>query len=47
MIEVTCTQCGQPMHLPQHVADLPADARLCNRCLRKMIKEIADGFGNL
>ena len=42
MIDTTCTKCGQPMRLPEHVADLPADARLCAGCVRALLREVAE-----
>ena len=38
LVEIPCTKCGQPMHLPQHVADLPAHARLCAVCVRALLR---------
>ena len=37
LITVICTRCGEEMRLPQHVADLPADARLCGTCVQEMV----------
>ena len=37
LITVICTKCGEELHLPQHVADLPADARLCAVCVRALL----------
>ena len=37
LITTICTKCEQPMRLPQHVADLPADARLCAVCVRALL----------
>ncbi len=37
VVAVTCTRCGNPMRLPAHVADLPADERLCGACTRAMV----------
>ena len=34
---VSCSRCGNPMHLPAHVADLPADERLCGACTAAMV----------
>ena len=42
LVEVTCTQCGQPMCLPQHVADLPADARLCAVCVCALLRGVVE-----
>ena len=36
-IQTVCTKCGAEMRLPQHVADLPADARLCAVCVRALL----------
>jgi len=38
LVTVTCTKCGEPMRLPEHVADLPADERLCGACVKKLLK---------
>ena len=38
LVTVICTKCGQPMRLPEHVADLPADARLCAVCVRALLR---------
>ena len=38
MIDTTCTKCGEPMRLPEHVANLPADERLCGACVKKLKK---------
>ena len=37
LIDTFCSCCGDPMTLPEHVADLPADARLCEVCVRRLI----------
>lgn len=37
LIEVSCSQCGEPMTLPEHVAELPATARLCGECVEKLL----------
>ena len=42
LIDTTCTRCGQPMRLPQHVADLPADARLCAVCVRLLLRGVEE-----
>ena len=46
MIDTTCTQCGQPMRLPEHVADLPADARLCAGCVRALVLGVEEEMEN-
>ena len=38
LIEVACTNCGAPMKLPEHVVDLPADAKLCERCAAALLR---------
>ena len=37
LVTVICTKCDQPMKLPQHIADLPAHARLCAVCVRALL----------
>lgn len=37
LIDTTCTRCGAPMQLPEHVAALPCDARLCGECTRRLL----------
>jgi len=36
-IEVACTRCSAPMKLPEHMVDLPADAKLCAKCTRALL----------
>ena len=40
LITVICTKCGEELHLPQHVADLPAHARLCAVCVRALLRGV-------
>ena len=42
LVEIPCTQCGNEMHLPEHVADLPAHARLCAVCVRALLRDKGD-----
>ena len=38
LIAVTCTKCSKPMQLPEHVAELPCDARLCEECVKRLVE---------
>lgn len=38
LVEVTCTRCSAPMKLPEHVLDLPADAKLFAKCTRALLR---------
>jgi len=37
-IDTKCTECGQPMKLPEHVVALPCDARLCAKCTGELLR---------
>jgi len=37
MVTTTCTKCGGEMKLPAPVLALPADERICGRCIAKVI----------
>lgn len=39
-IQTTCTRCSGPMKLPEHVAALPADAKLCERCVKAAVEQM-------
>ena len=38
LVATICTKCGEEMRLPEHVADLPADARLCAVCVCALLR---------
>lgn len=38
LIETTCTVCGSPMRLPEHILELPHDERLCAECVRALAR---------
>ena len=41
LIDAVCTKCGKPMQLPEHVAELPCDAVLCEECVKRLVEGIA------
>ena len=55
LVTVTCTKCGQPMRLPEGVAKLPCDERLCGKCTRRRLRAMVarmegrdeDGLGDV
>jgi len=38
LIDAVCTKCGAEMQLPEHVAELPCDARLCEECVKRLVE---------
>jgi len=43
LIDAVCTKCGAEMQLPEHVAELPCDARLCEECVKRLVEGMRDG----
>jgi len=39
LIDAICTCCGNDMRLPEHIADLPCDGRLCGECAKRLLKQ--------